>query len=147
MSGTSALGYAAMWLVAGHAFVNRLLPLYVEGSSAGVGLEYVSHGCAKHPVASFTGFSALVGISVWHGVWGMAKWWRKNPASVTRGGLGGELQKKRRWYGINFIAAALTGLWLAGGLGVVGLGGEAKGWIGKQYDELFRSIPFFGQWF
>jgi hypothetical protein len=53
-----------------------------------------------------------------------------------------DLSRKRRWYGINGIAAALAGLWLAGSLGVVGRGEKTVGWIGKEFDDLYRYIPF-----
>ncbi|KAH7045306.1 hypothetical protein B0J12DRAFT_603581 [Macrophomina phaseolina] len=146
LSGTSALGYLATTLVAGHAFANRVLPLWVEGSSAGIGLEYVSHAFARHPAIAFAGFSSLVGVAVWHSVWGWAKWLGWNPASVVQGGAEGLLRRKRRWYGINAVAAAVAGLWLWGGVGVVGQGGPATGWVAKDYDALFKSIPYFGQY-
>lgn len=126
--------------------MNRALPLRYEGGSANVGLEYVSHGFAKHPVISFAGFSLLVAVGSWHFVWGWAKWFGWNPNQVTQGGYEGQLRRKRRSYIINGIAAVVAGLWLAGGLGVVGRGGEATGWLAKEYDELYRRIPVFGQW-
>ncbi|KAK8172158.1 hypothetical protein BKA80DRAFT_195371, partial [Phyllosticta citrichinensis] len=146
VSGTSALGFASTALVGGHALVNRGVPLLVEGSSAGIGLEYVSHGFARHPVLSFVGFGALVSVAVWHGVWGAAKWNGWTPAQLVRPGYEGEIRRKRRWYVINGIAAALAGLWMAGGLGVVGQGGAATGWVARDYDNLFKSIPLVGQW-
>jgi hypothetical protein len=54
------------------------------------------------------------------------------------------LVRKRRWYSINAISAVLTTVWLAGGVGVIGRGGKVIGWIGKEYDELYRYIPFLG---
>ncbi|GME42004.1 hypothetical protein GTA08_BOTSDO06050 [Neofusicoccum parvum] len=146
LSGTSALGCVATALVGAHAFVNRVLPLWVEGSSAGIGLEYVSHAFARHPAASFSGFTALVGVTVWHAVWGWAKWLGLTPAGVVRGGVEGQLSRKRRWYGVNAVAAAIAGLWLWGGVGVVGQGGAATGWVAKDYDALFKSIPYFGEY-
>jgi hypothetical protein len=126
--------------------VNRVLPLWYEGGSANVGLEYVSHGFAKHPVISFAGFTALVSVGSWHIVWGWAKWLGLSPAQVTQGGYEGQMQRKRRFYVVNGIAALVAGLWLAGGLGVVGRGGEATGWLAKEYDELYGRIPLVGQW-
>jgi hypothetical protein len=111
-----------------------------------VGLEYVSHGFAKHPIISFTGFTALVGVGSWHIVWGWAKWLGLQPAQVTQTGAEGQLRRKRRSYILNGVAFAVAGLWLAGGLGVVGRGGEATGWLAKEYDELYKRIPFVGQW-
>lgn len=69
VSGISKLGYLFVPLVAGHAFVNRALPLWVEGGSSNIGLAYVSHGFAKHPAVSFAGFTALITVGVWHSVW------------------------------------------------------------------------------
>ncbi|KAB2575965.1 hypothetical protein BFW01_g2602 [Lasiodiplodia theobromae] len=146
LSGTSALGYMTTLLVGGHAFANRILPLWVEGSSAGIGLEYVSHAFARHPGLAFAGFSALVSVTVWHSIWGWAKWLNLNPASVIHGGVESQLRKKRRWYLINALAAAVTGTWLWGGIGVVGQGGPATGWVAKDYDALFKSIPYVGEY-
>ncbi|KAF2843290.1 hypothetical protein M501DRAFT_994171 [Patellaria atrata CBS 101060] len=146
VSGTSALGFALTFLVGGHAFINRVLPLWLEGSSSNIGLEYVSHGFAKHPVVSTLGFSTLVGVAAWHAVWGWAKWLRWNPDQVTEGGGQGQLRKKQRWYTINGISALVTVLWMAGGLGVVGRGGEVGGWMGREYDAMYRRIPVVGHW-
>jgi len=30
---------------------------------------------------------------------------------------------------------------MAGGLGVVGRGGRAEGWVGKGYDVIYSRIP------
>ena len=56
------------------------------------------------------------------------------------------LEKKRRWYVINGIAAAVTALWMAGSFGVVAKAGPAAGWIAKQYDEMYRRIPVAGRY-
>ncbi|KAK3076447.1 hypothetical protein LTS18_012986 [Coniosporium uncinatum] len=146
LSGTSALGYAMVPLVAGHVFVNRILPLYYEGGNSNIGLEYVSHGFARFPAISYAAFTALVSIGVWHMVWGMAKWQGLTPAYVKEGGEEGQVYRKRRFYGVNGVAALITGLWLSGGLGVIGRGGPAIGWLAKNYDELFRKIPIVGNW-
>ncbi|KAI9793454.1 MAG: hypothetical protein M1835_007253 [Candelina submexicana] len=146
VSGTSALGYILVPLVVGHAFVNRVLPLWVEGGSSGIGLEYVAHGFARSPKIAFVGYTVLVGTAAWHSVWGWAKWLGLNPESVMEQGVEGRLTRKRRWYGVNAVSALLAGLWMAGGLGVVGRGGEMKGWVGKGYDELYRKIPIIGGW-
>lgn len=146
VSGTSKLGFILAPLVAGHAFVNRVLPLWVTGGSSDIGLGYVAHGFAKHPAVSFAGFSALVTIGVWHTVWGGAKFLRLNPTSVTAGGVEGQMIRKRRWYLINAVSALVAGIWLAGGLGIVGRGGRVEGWIGREYDELYSRIPLVGKW-
>jgi hypothetical protein len=146
LSGTSALGYLLTPLVLGHAFVNRVMPLLYEGGSANVGLEFVSHGFARHPAVAFTGYTALVAAGSWHTVWGWAKWLGLTPASVVQGGPEGQMRRKRRFYVLNAVAALVAGLWLAGGLGVIGRGGASEGWLGKEYDSLYSKIPFVGQW-
>lgn len=146
LTATSIAGYVLTPLVLGHAFVNRVLPLLYEGGSANVGLEYVSHGFAKHPIISITGFTAFVSVASYHFVWGWAKWLGLTPEQVRSVDGDTQVIRKRRFYLVNGAAAALTGLWLAGGLGVVGRGGEASGWLGKAYDELYSQIPILGSW-
>jgi hypothetical protein len=145
-SGTSALGYVLTPLILGHAFVNRVMPLLYEGGSANVGLEFVAHGFARHPFVAFSGYTALVGAGSWHIVWGWAKWLGLTPAAIVQGGPEGQMIRKRRFYVINAVAALVAGLWLAGGLGVVGRGGASEGWFGREYDSLYSRIPFVGQW-
>ncbi|GAM82440.1 hypothetical protein ANO11243_004200 [Dothideomycetidae sp. 11243] len=146
ISGTSKLGYAFLPLLAGHVFINRVLPLEVHGSSSSINLSYVSHAFAKHPAISFFGFASLIIIGVSHTTWGMAKWLRLAPTQTAGVGREGQLRKKRRWWLINVTAAAISALWLAGGIGVIGRGGEASGWVGREYEELYRAIPVVGKW-
>jgi hypothetical protein len=134
VSWSSLSGYVLAPIVLGHAFVNRILPWVYEGGSSGVGLGFVSHGFAKHPVVAWGGYTALIGIGVGHFVWGIARWNGWTP-------VGSDKKAKRRWWTINGIAAAFTALWAAGGLGVVARGGLADGWVGKGYDELYSKIP------
>ncbi|KAI4156567.1 MAG: hypothetical protein LQ340_000175 [Diploschistes diacapsis] len=147
VSGISWLGYALWPLLAAHVFVNRITPLRIDGDSSGVNLGYVSHGFAKHPAVAFTTYVALVGVGVWHIVWGWAKWLDLTP-DTAKGEDGAErgLRRKRRWYAVNALAALTTGVWMAGGLGVVGRGGESKGWVGKGFNKLYRSVPLVGSW-
>ncbi|KAI9830431.1 MAG: hypothetical protein M1819_005683 [Sarea resinae] len=146
LSGTSILGFALVPMLAGHALLTRVLPLWVDGDSSGIGLSFVSHGFAKHRAISFTAFSLLIATASWHIVWGSAKWLNLSPSQVTEGGADAALQRKRRWYAVNFVSVAVAGLWMAGGLGVIGTAGEIRGWVGRHYDELYRQIPFFGRW-
>ncbi|MCJ1368560.1 hypothetical protein MMC16_007704 [Acarospora aff. strigata] len=150
LSGTSALGYVLLPFALGHVFVNRVLPLRVEGGSSGVGLQYVAHGFARMPAVAGVGYAVFVGVGVWHVVWGWAKWMGWTPAqSVGQGrggGAEGQLRRKRRWYVLNAGSAMVAALWLAGGLGVVGRGGEMRGWLGRGYDELYRRVPVVGRW-
>jgi Protein of unknown function (DUF1691) len=147
----SASGLASMWLVGGHAVINRVVPLWTEGSSANVGLEYVAHGVAKHPIAATLGFTVLVGTAVWHMTWGWAKWLGLTPNQVVssklREGEHLQLVQKKRWYLVNGTALALSLLWLAGGVGVVGRHGEAEGWLAGVYDGVYRNIPILGNWY
>lgn len=146
LSGTSLAGYALAPLLLGHALVNRGLPLWYEGGSSSIGLEYVSHGFARHPLVSWAGFAALVGLAVGHSVWGWARWTGWTPGAVVAGGEEGRRRRERRWWGVNAVSLVVAAVWMAGGLGVVGRGGEVHGWVGKEYDELYRRIPVVGKW-
>ncbi|KAF2725086.1 hypothetical protein K431DRAFT_300488 [Polychaeton citri CBS 116435] len=146
LSGTSKLGFALTWLTLGHAFINRGIPKQVTGGSSNINLSYVSHAFAKHPIVSYVGFSALITAGVWHVTWGWAKWLGLTPDQTTELGTERQAIKKRRWSIINGVSLLLTGLWMAGSFGIVGQGGEATGWQGRQYDELYRRIPIVGEW-
>ncbi|KAI9703489.1 MAG: hypothetical protein M1820_005793 [Bogoriella megaspora] len=146
LSGTSILGYTLLPLLSAHVFVNRVLPLKVLGGSSDVGLRYVGHGFAKLPALSFVAYTALVGVAVWHGVWGWARWVGGLPEQVRGTGPERVVKGKRRWYLINGIAGMVAAIWLAGGLGVVGRGGEVAGWLGREYDGLYGRLPLVGRW-
>lgn len=135
VSWSSISGYILAPLVLGHAFVNRTLPWIYEGGSSGVGLGFVSHGFAKHPFVATVGYAGLIGVGVGHFVWGIARWNNLVP-------VGNDKKARRRWWVINGITLAVTALWMAGGLGVIGQGGKSDGWIGKGYDNLYSKIPF-----
>lgn len=141
VSGISKLGFILTPLIMGHVLINRGIP-----GRNNVNLSYVSHAFAKHPAVSFVGFTALMSVGCWHITWGWAKWLGWTPELVTDAGTKRELGKKRRWYIINGLAAAVTGLWMAGSFGVIARGGEASGWVGRQYDELYRKIPLIDGW-
>lgn len=145
VSGTSALGYALVPLAGFHIWTTRILPLYAHGDSSLISLNYISHGFALHPKVSFAGFTALVSVGAWHFVWGAAKWLGFAPSQVKNTEENRALVRKRRWYTINGISAALTLLWLGGSLGVVGLEGSMPGWVGKEYDELYKYLPIIGK--
>ncbi|KAI9719683.1 MAG: hypothetical protein M1828_006115 [Chrysothrix sp. TS-e1954] len=164
LSWQSVMGYAAVPLVAGHVGLNRLLPLWEEGGSSGIGLEFVGHGVAVAPVAGFLAYLGLVGVVGSHVVWGWARWmgWDgRAEASPGDGGAssggggaspgggararGGRLDKKRQWT-VAAANALIVSLWLAGGLGVVGRNGRMAGWVGRMYDELYRRVPWVGMW-
>jgi hypothetical protein len=144
LSGTSALGYALVPLAAFHVWTTRLLPLYLHGDNSLISLSYIAHGFASHPVLSFAGFSALITVGTWHTVWGAAKWLGLTPSQVSAHEEHKDLTRKRRWYGINAVATVVAGLWLSGSLGVVGRGAKTVGWIGKEFDELYKYVPLMG---
>lgn len=144
LSGTSLAGLVLVPLVVGHAYLNRLLPLIVEGGSSIVGLQYVSHGFAKHPIVSNVGFSLLVGTAAGHFVWGSSRWMGFHPDSIPGARSYGEQRAKRRRYLLHAITAAVAALWLSGGLGVVGRAGELAGWLGREYDHIYSQIPLIG---
>ncbi|CAN8099948.1 unnamed protein product [Discula destructiva] len=147
----SGYGFAAM--LGAHVFMNRLLPLHVEGDSSNIGLAYVAHGFARHPITSYAAYTALIGLACGHMVWGWAKWiglaqlagWRADLKSVGSTNHRAEDVKRRKrrrrillW--VNGAAVAVSVLWAAGSLGVVGRGGRADGWVGKVYDELYAAV-------
>ncbi|KAL5120714.1 hypothetical protein ACEQ8H_001463 [Pleosporales sp. CAS-2024a] len=142
LSGTSALGYALVPFASFHLWTTRILPLYAHGDSSLVNLSYIAHGFAHHPLVSFAGFTALVGIGAWHFVWGAAKCMAWAPSHVSADESHNALVRKRRWYAINAASALLAALWLAGSMGVVARDGSVLGWIGKEYDDLYSYIPF-----
>jgi hypothetical protein len=141
ISGISALGYALIPLAGFHVWSTRILPTYMHGDNSMISLSYISHAFALKPFISFAGFSALVGVGAWHFAWGWAKWLNLTPPQVTDTESKRHLVKKRRWYAINGVSAVLAGLWLAGGLGIVGRGGKTGGWIGREFDELYNAMP------
>ncbi|KAK4124807.1 DUF1691-domain-containing protein [Parathielavia appendiculata] len=145
-------GYAFTAILAAHAFMNRGLPLLVEGDSANIGLAYVAHGFARHRAVSWLAYSVLLAAGCGHMVWGWAKWlglaqgagWRlerhTGNAVVDRAA---RKRRRRRLVVINAVAAAVAALWAAGGLGVVARGGQTLGWVGKLYDGLYDKVPGF----
>jgi len=141
ISGTSILGYTLLPLASYHVLTARIIPLYMHGDSSLISLSYISHGFSLHPWVSFAGFTALVGVGAWHIVWGWAKWLAQSPAQVTDMSDRKHWAKKKRWYSINLISTVVAGLWMAGGLGIVARDGKTEGWIGKEYDELYKSMP------
>jgi hypothetical protein len=144
LSTVSKLGYQFVPLIVGHMVINRVIPKLYNGSA--IDLGYVSHAFAKHPAVSYAGFAALIGIGTFHITWGWAKWLKFTPIQATGTGAERESRKKRRRYIINGVAAAVAGLWMAGSFGIVAKGGAAPGWIGKQYDEMYKMIPVVGNW-
>ena len=140
----SKIGYALYPMLAGHIFVNRILPLNIEGDSSGVGLRYVAHGFAKHPAVANVGYAVFVAAGVWHILGGAAKWFKISPEYITESGDYGMRKRRRRRRVINSVTIATYVIWIAGGLGIVGRGGAGSGWEAKNWDELYRQIPVVG---
>ncbi|KAK3364502.1 hypothetical protein B0T25DRAFT_442234 [Lasiosphaeria hispida] len=148
----AASGYGFAVSLAAHVFVNRGLPLAIEGDSANIGLAYVAHGFVRHPVTSWAAYGALLGLGCGHMVWGWAKWfglaqgadwklehWTGNATVGRQAKKRG--RRRRRLLLINTVAVAAAAGWAVGGLGVVARGGETLGWVGKLYDGLYAKIP------
>lgn len=153
MSIISLSGYGFSLFLAAHVFMNRLLPLRVEGDSSDIGLAYVAHGFARHPATSYVAYAGLLGLGCGHMVWGWAKWiglaplagWSadlKTVGSTRNRGEDVRRRKRRRriWLWVNGTAVAATVMWAAGGLGVVARGGRMDGWVGKVYDEIYAAV-------
>ncbi|KAG6107109.1 hypothetical protein E4U31_000304 [Claviceps sp. LM219 group G6] len=147
MSYISLSGYAFTACYAAHVFMNRVLPLAVEGDSSNIGLAYVAHGFARHPLTSYVAYLALLGTASGHMVWGMAKWLGWAPSTNSWRGKEGVVADKKtrrtrrlRWFGVHGVSVGVAALWAVGGLGVVARGGLAEGWVGKVYDGLFGHV-------
>jgi hypothetical protein len=146
----AASGYVFAGVFAAHVFMNRGLPLVVEGDSSNIGLAYVAHGFARHRVVSWLAYGVLLGAGCGHMVWGWAKWlglaqeagWKlerhTGNAAVDRAT---RKKRRRRLMLVNAAAAAATVVWAAGGLGIVARGGVTLGWVGKLYDGLYDMVP------
>ena len=146
LSLTSALGYALYPMLAAHILVNRITPLKVEGNSSGVGLRYFAHGIARHPLLSNLGYSVMLCVASWHFVGGAAKYLKLSREYVTEGGDYGNQKRKRRGWIINGMSGLVAALWIAGGLGVIGRGGQGIGWEASNWEKIYKSVPVVGQW-
>lgn len=149
----SLSGYGFALALGAHVFMNRLLPLHIEGDSSNIGLAYVAHGFARHPVTSYVAYTGLIGLACGHMVWGWAKWiglaplagWKADLKSVGSTNHRAEdvrRRKRRRriWLWVNGTAIVVSLVWAAGGLGVVARGGRMEGWVGKVYDEMYAAV-------
>ncbi|KAG6009371.1 hypothetical protein E4U21_002681 [Claviceps maximensis] len=148
LSWISLSGYALTVCYAAHVYMNRVLPLLVEGDSSNIGLAYVAHGFARHPLTSYAAYLALLGTAAGHTVWGLAKWLASAPSTSSWNGQRSLLvadkktrtARRTKWLGVHGLAVGVAALWAVGGLGVVARGGLADGWVGKVYDALFEHV-------
>lgn len=153
----AASGYGFAITIAAHIFMNRYLPIAVQGDSSDIGLAYIAHGFARHPVVAWLSYGAFLAAASGHMVWGWARWlgiaqrasWN-SPDLLRKGGERDHsagstvrepkaLQKKRRrtWLVVQGGVLLTFCLWASGGLGVVARGGPVQGWVAKVYDELY----------
>ncbi|KAI2615326.1 DUF1691-domain-containing protein [Hypoxylon sp. NC1633] len=143
LSYISLSGFAFVGLLASHVVVNRILPLVVDGDSSNIGLQFVSHGFARQSLPPWIAYSLLLPVGVGHMVWGWAKWLNISPpANWKNSTMDKQLRKRRRrtWWEINGVAAALATLWAAGGLGIVARAGPAEGWLATVYDNIYSAV-------
>ena len=149
LSYISVSGYGLAVFVGAHVFMNRILPLLVEGDSSNISLAYVAHGFARHPAISWLAYIGLVGAAAGHMTWGWAKWlgfsqragWKVDHITGhTEVDRQARKRRRRLFFIINGIAAGVAGLWAAGGLGMVARSGRTEGWVGKIYDGLYEKV-------
>ncbi|KAK4133517.1 DUF1691-domain-containing protein [Trichocladium antarcticum] len=152
VSWIAASGYVFAGVLGAHVFLNRALPLLVEGDSANIGLAYVAHGFARHGATSWLAYAVLLGAGCGHMVWGWARWtglaqgagWRlQRPTGNALADRAEKKRRRRRLFAVNAVAAAVAAVWAAGGLGIVARGGETLGWVGTLYDGLYSKLPGF----
>lgn len=141
ISWISISGYLLVPLILQHTLVNRILPLVYEGGNSGVGLGYVAHSFARHPILAAASYTMIISVAAGHFCWGIARWAGLTSPRVKHSN---ELQwqkwRRRRWWVINGAASTLMIIWMTGGLGIVARGGKSDGWIGRGYDILLQHI-------
>lgn len=127
MSSTSATGYALSAIVACHVILNRLIPLYLEGDSSDVGLNYVAHGFARHKALSVVFYASLVSVGVYHVSTGFQRFLKMDVSKRTRRGL--------------VVAWSSVGLaWLGSALLVIGRPVNAAPGLIAKYNRWYRCL-------
>jgi hypothetical protein len=144
---TSLAGYALYPMFALHVLSMRVTPRRVDGSSASVGLRYFAHGVSSHPEVGLAAHALLVCTASYHFVTGAARFMRLSSEYVVGGGEDGRVKRKWRGRIINGLAALMAGVWMAGGLGVVGVSGRGTGWEATHWDAIFKEVPLVGRLF
>jgi len=124
MTSVQWTGYVLAPLAVMHFAVTRGLPYVVNEGSEGIGLSFVGHGFARHPLLSWLLYTSLVTIGSYHVVKGWAIW----------------LGLPTRWNNIvNGIVVSVSGVWLAAVFKLSRIG-AAVGHLGRQYDHLYNSM-------
>ncbi|KAK5999120.1 hypothetical protein PT974_01509 [Cladobotryum mycophilum] len=139
----SLSGYAFTLFYSAHVFMNRVLPLTYDGDSSNIGLAYVSHGFSRHPAIAQAAYGGLLVLGCGHMVWGLAKWLGVSPPGDGSKAVVDKKVKsrrRRRWWAIQAAVAGAVAAWAVGGVGVVSKAGQAEGWIGTLYDDLFTRV-------
>lgn len=144
---TSALGFMLYPMFVAHMLSMRIIPKQVEGSSAGVGLRYFAHGIAHSPWIGNASYAAFVSVASWHFVTGAAKFLKVSREYITQAGEDGK--KRRKWRGrvVNGVVAMVAGVWIAGGLGIVGRAGKGVGWEASNWNKIYKAVPILGSIF
>lgn len=151
LSYISISGYAFTVFYSAHVFMNRVLPLAVEGDSSNIGLGYVAHGFARHPALARIAYLGLIAVGSGHMVWGLAKWlgsapstsgWQANAKAGALVDKATRKQRKRKWLSVQAAVLGSVLAWAVGGMAVVSRGGLQDGWLGKVYDDLFSRVGF-----
>ncbi|KAK9451417.1 uncharacterized protein V1518DRAFT_408498 [Limtongia smithiae] len=123
MSRVSFSGYLLTPFLLAHVFVARIVPLKIEGDSSLVSLRFIARGFERHKTLAWTGYSALVGLTVFHVGYGWARWLR-----VRKSRMG-----VVRVLGVLAIAVGVIGLRRVVREGA----GEVVEWLVKRYDAVY----------
>ena len=95
------------------------------------------------------GYAFMLSTAAYHFVTGAAKFLKISKEYVTEGGEYGARKRKTRGRLVNLVAAVLAGVWIVGGLGVIGRGvgaAEPSAWEVKGWKEVYSNVPLVGSW-
>lgn len=125
-SGVSRTGWIAVPFVAVHATLNRLVPLYVDGDSSQVTLEYLAYGFWQGRWAKWTSgafYAGFVGLVSYHVVYGWANYLK--------------VEERRRKL-VGMAAVGTAAVWLSGLARIVVESGKIGGYLGRHYEHLYK---------
>ncbi|KAK9355487.1 hypothetical protein V1523DRAFT_404844 [Lipomyces doorenjongii] len=120
MSRISFTGYLLAPLVTAHVVVTRVIPLIKEGDSSIISLRYISRGFVRSRLTSWSLYTAMLGLTVYHVGYGWSRWLRIRKYTRVR---------------IAGVAVFALGIW---GLRVVSKGCNMAEWLGKKYDMMYE---------